>query len=209
MDDWLEDPLAVRKKGSLKFKQPNSLEEDARQNWETFHFSTRLKLEAADHFCRLAIGAASMPYDFGLPGLASSQITWYLDAYFFELMSAYDTLLQELNVIYAINRDIGGVNWSAIKDNLPTALLDLMEKERKAEWFKRLRSYRNMATHHMYIPTGATTRLRNDYHELTIWHFDTDTKQWKNENIKDCPDYLKKMKRHIRTVWSKMAEEFD
>ena len=150
-----------------------------------------------------------MTYDFGLPGLAYSQIKWYLDAYFFELMSAYDTLLQELNVFYEINRDIEAVRWSSIKGKLPDPLKDLMESGRNAAWFKRLRSYRNTATHHAYIPTGASRGMYDDYHDLTIWHFDTDTKQWKPENIKDCSGYLKEMAKHIRAVWGKMAEEFD
>lgn len=74
MTDWLEDPLMIHEEGSLKYKRPKSLEENARWNWDTFHFSTRLKLEAADHFCRLALGAASMPDDLGLPLLAHRRL---------------------------------------------------------------------------------------------------------------------------------------
>jgi len=218
MADWLKDPLVVRSKSSLKFKRPKSLGTIACENWEIFHYSTRLKLEGADHFCRLAIGAASMPYDFGLTGLAYSQIKWYLDAFFFELMSAYDMLLQEINVRYDINLDVGKVKWSAMKNNLPTKLVGLMESEWEAVWFKKLRSYRNMATHHAYIPTSASTGSPGDepfdyhYHEVTIWHLDIDTGKWTPEDIsisKACPDYLKKMTKHIRAVWTRMAEKFD
>ena len=109
MNDWLEDPLMFLKEGSLSYRQPKSLVADAYREWKSFHFSTRLKLEAADHFCRLALGAASMPYDLGLPLLAFRQTKWYLDAFFFELMSAYDTLLQEMNILYAINLDMESV----------------------------------------------------------------------------------------------------
>lgn len=216
MDDWLEDPLAVRKKGSLKYKQPKSLQENTRQNWKTFHFSTRLKLEAADHFCRLAIGAASVPYDFGLPTLAYSQIKWYLDAFFFELISAYDTLLQEINVVYAVNLNIENVKWKSMRNELPIPLVDLMEGQWEATWFKRLRWYRNTATHHAYIPIGASTGgwrekpFDYEHHEVTLWHFDSDTNQWMPEDIKKaCPKYLKKMAAHIRAVWRTMADKFD
>lgn len=216
MADWLEDPLMVHEIGSSTFKQSKSLSEDEWRKWKSFHFSTRLKLEAADHFCRLALGAASMPHDCGLPLLARSQTKWYLDAFFFELMSAYDTLLHEMNVIYAINLDIESVKWSSMRDKLPNPLVDLMESEWEAVWFRKVRWYRNRATHHMRIPTGAgrgglgETPWDYDSHEVTLWYFDTDTNEWKREDINEaCPDYLKKMIKHIHAVWIKMAEEFD
>jgi len=53
-------------------------------------------------------------------------------------MSAYDTLLQELNVLYEVNLNIEQVKWKAIKDKLPNNLRDLMKKERDTEWFKDL-----------------------------------------------------------------------
>lgn len=216
MADWLEDPLVVRKKGSLTFKQPKSLGTDARDNWEIFHFSTRLKLDAADHFCRLALGVTSMPYDFGLPLLARSQTKWYLDAFFFELMSAYETLLQELNVVYEVNKDVEKVTWTSIKGKLTApSLKNLMESERKEAWFERLRWYRNTATHHAYIPISAGAigwgKMPWDYdkHLVSLFYFDPETNEWKEESVEACPDYLKRMVEHIRTVWGKMAEEFD
>lgn len=130
-------------------------------------------------------------------------------------MSAYDTLLQEINVVYAVNLDMKEVKWSAVKDKLPTALVDLMEKEWKAEWFKRLRWYRNTATHRMYLPTGASTGGYGEtprdygYHYVRLFYVDTDANEWRLEDIKVCPDYLKRMIEHIRAVWGKMAEEFD
>ena len=81
IEDWIQDPLK-----SCKLKSPK----DDRQNglWYSFHFATRLKLDGADYFCRQALGAASMPYDLGLPLLAHRLLEWYLDAFFFELMAA-------------------------------------------------------------------------------------------------------------------------
>ena len=78
MDDWLKDPLMFLKEGSLSYRTPKSLAIGACQKWKSFHFSTRLKLEGADHFCRLVFGASSMPYELGLPLLAFKQAKWYL-----------------------------------------------------------------------------------------------------------------------------------
>lgn len=215
MADWLKDPLIVRE-GSFKYKQPRSVKEAAYENWKVAHSSSRLKLEGADHFCRLALGAASMPHDCGLPLLARSQTKWYLDAFFFELMSAYDTLLQELNVVYDINQDIERVRWSSIKGKLPDPLKNLIESERNSAWFKRLRWYRNTATHHMYTATSAfkagAGEMPWEYydHEMQLPYPDTDARKYVFEDIKvACPDYLKKMIEHIHAVWGKMAEEFD
>lgn len=215
MADWLRDPLMIHEEGSTSYKKSQSLETDEARAWESFHFSTRLKLEAADHFCRLALGAASMPDDLGLPLLAHRQTKWYLDAFFFELMSAYETLLQEMNVIYAVHLDMGKVKWSSIRDKLPTPLVDLMEGAWEAAWFKKLRWYRNTATHHMYIPTAAAKVGWGEmpwaygYHKVRLFYVDTDTNERKYENINEaCPDYLKKMIEHIHAVWAKMAEEF-
>jgi len=216
MANWLDDPLMIHEEGSISYKQPKSLERNGGPKWESFHFSTRLKLEAADHFCRLALGAASMPDDLGSSLLAFRQTKWYLDAFFFELMSAYDTLLQELNVVYDINRDIEKVTWSSIKGKLPDPLKELMESERNAAWFKRLCWYRNTATHRMYLPTGASTGGYGEtprdygYHYVRLFYVDTDTNEWNCEHINEaCPNYLKKMTNHIHGVWTKMAEEFD
>jgi len=216
MTDWLPDPLMIYKEGLTSYKQSKSLQNDAWKKWRTFHFATRLKLEAADHFCRLTLGAVSMPCDLGLPYLAYKQTKWYLDAFFFELMSAHETLLQELNVVYDINRDIEKVIWSSIKGKLPEPLKNLMESEWKAAWFKRLRWYRNTATHHAYIPIGAETvgygQMPWDYehHGVELCYVDSDTNESIFEDIKVvCPDYFRKMTMHIRAVWGKMAEEFD
>ena len=114
--DWLQDPLMISEEGSFKYKLPKGLNEEIFRKWRTFHFATRLKLDGVDYFCRLLLGSASMPLEMGLPLLAHRLTKWYLDAFFFELMSAYDTLLQELNVLYKIDFDIEQVKWNLIED---------------------------------------------------------------------------------------------
>ena len=211
-EDWLEDHVKSCKLKSANDKQNNL--------WQSFHFSTRLKLDGGDHFCRQVIGAASMPYDLGLPLLAHRQLKWYLDAFFFELTSAYETLLQELNIFYAY--DLGleprQIRWDTQKDKLtkvelPEKLLEYMRKERGKDWFKNVYKYRNMAAHHPYIPTGATTgwtgeKTSWDYHQVSIYYLD-DTGKAIVERIEKCPRYLMMILKHIQQVWQEMAQEFD
>ena len=178
-------------------------------------FSTRLKLEGADYFCRQVLGAASMPYDLGLPLLAYNQLKWYLDAFFFELMSACDTLLQELNIVYAY--DLGlkpeDIRWYKIKGKLPKRLVEYMEKERGKEWFDKVRRYRNIATHHYLVPTSSgkvgwgDKPLDYTTHDVSMPYLDN-TGNIKSEDINVCKDYLKNMVRYISSVWEKMAEKF-
>jgi len=209
IEDWLKDPIKSR-----KLKSPDEKRNDL---WQIFHFSTRLKLNAAEHFCRQMLGAASMSYDLGLPLLAFSQLKWYLDAFFFEIISAYDTLLQELNVVYDMGLKPKQVRWANrnTKESKFLSLLkaksskvfDYMEKERGKEWFKNVQQYRNMAAHQHYVPTNA---LIMGYAEpqMDIFYLD-DNGNWKGEKISKCRTYLKSMVEHIRQVWQEMAEEFD
>ena len=221
-EDWLEDPLIIRiDKGSFKrrkLKSPN--DEKQNDSWWSFHFATRLKLNGADHFCRQVLGAASMPNRQGLPLLAHRQLEWYLSAFFFELMSAYDTLLQELNIVYAY--DLGlkpkDVRWATKKDELqkvelPKELLQYMREEQKKEWFKKVREYRNMATHHYLIPISSweigwgDEPLDYTTHKVHI-HYLGEEGHFKDENVKICKEYLNNMVKYIRYVWKQLAGEF-
>ena len=83
IEDWLQDPLREIENGTYKTRKLKAPKDKQNELWRVFHFSTRLKLNAADYFCRQMLGAASMSYDFGLPLLAFSQLKWYLDAFFF------------------------------------------------------------------------------------------------------------------------------
>ena len=163
------------------------------------------------------LGAASMSYDLGLPLLAFSQLKWYLDAFFFEIISAYDTLLQELNVVYDMGLKPKQVRWanrntkeskflSSLKAK-SSKVFDYMEKERKEEWFKNVRQYRNMAAHQHYVPTNALIR-GYDKPQMDIWYLD-DIGNPKGEEISKCRIYLERMVEHIQQVWENMAQEFE
>ncbi|HEX73673.1 MAG TPA: hypothetical protein G4N93_00765 [Dehalococcoidia bacterium] len=156
-EDWLEDPLMEISKGSYQYRKLKSPNDKHNDLWNSFHFATRLKLDGAEHFCRQVLGAASMPDDLGLPLLSHRQLKWYLDAFFFELMSAYYTLLQELNIVFAYYPVFKpeDVNWNTIRGKLTERLTEYMDKEWEKEWFDKVRRYRHMATHHYIVPTGS------------------------------------------------------
>ena len=214
-EDWLKDPLMEIGKGSYQFHKLKSLNDEQNDLWHDFHFSTRLKLDGADYFCRQVLGAASRPNSLGLPLLAHRQLEWYLDAFFFELTSAYDTLLQELNIVFAY--DLGlkpeNVRWNKIKSKLPRKLAEYMDKERKDKWFRKLHQHRNRGAHHSHVPTSSWSLGWGDKpwhyeeHEINIFYVDPDTEKPQLEDVNVCCDYLSKMVEHIHQVWENMRQE--
>jgi len=166
------------------------------------------------------LGAASLPEDMGLSRLAHRQKKWYAEAFFFELCSAHDTLLQELNIIYGCNLDVDKVKWKNpkgkdIKSKLPESLATKMQKGLDADWFKKVRWYRNTATHHYLVPTEegtvgwGTQSWDAKVDGMKIVCIDEKTKKTIRENIEVCEDYLKNMLEHIHNVWSQMSQEFN
>ena len=99
-EDWLIDPLITIGAGSFKYSETTNTETQSYESWKSFHFDTRLKLNGADYFLRQLLGSVSRPDRMGSPLLAYHFRQWYLDAFFFELMAAYEILIQELNAIY-------------------------------------------------------------------------------------------------------------
>ena len=215
IEDWLQDSLMKIDEGSYQYRKPKSLDAKQYGLWQSFHFATRLKLDGADYFCRQALGAASMPDDRGLPLLAHRQLEWYLGAFFFELVSAYDTLLQELNIVYAYDLALKpeDVRWDKIKHKLPKKLAKYMEEEWEKDWFYEVRSQRHMATNRYVVPLASSKAgfgeepLDYGEHEVSIFCIDK-TGNTKLKYIHVCVEYLKNMVRYISSVWTKMAPEF-
>jgi len=218
VEDWLQDPLRKIESGSYKRRELKSPVDDKQNDlWWSFHFATRLKLDGADHFCRQALGASSMAYDKGLPLLAHRQLEWYLGAFFFELVSAYDTLLQELNIVYAYNSGVkpDDVRWinkkkNKFMENLPEKIFDSLEKGREEGWFHKIQGYRNMATHQYLVPISEISPGDDspDSSHHTFIHYRDKEGNFKSEDISECRIYLKKMVRYISSVWGIMAQEF-
>ncbi len=218
--DWQKDPLRVIVDSSPKFLKLKNSKDNQNDRWRSFHFATRLKLDGADYFCRQALGAASRPDDLGLPLLAHRLIRWYLDAFFFELMAAYDTLLQELNTVYAYDLQLkpDAVRWNTTKKNkfmkkLPENIVEYINEERKKDWFCKVQWYRNTATHHYTVPLRTDTTFVGDMlnyskHRVSMHYFD-DSGKSKYEPIKRCKEYLMEMATFVRETWSKMITEFE
>ena len=121
--------------------------------WQIFHYATGLKLRGANFFCTKVIDTARTPDDL--------QLRWYLDAFFFELRAACDTLLQELNTVYAYDLQlkpeaVRWKNWNKIKGKLPSELVKYLEEERRKDWFCEVQWSRNTTTHHYYLPISRT-----------------------------------------------------
>ena len=199
IEDWLKDPIKSR-----KLKSPDEKRNDL---WQIFHFSTRLKLNGANFFCTNVIDTARTSEDI--------QLEWYLDAFFFELMAACDTLLQELNTVYAYDLQLKpeAVRWNKIKGKLPNELVKYVEEERRKDWFCEVQWYRNTTTHHYRIPKSRSKiwwghdSLHSTYH-VGLQYVDKEG-EIKIKEISICKDYLSNMVNYIISVWEKMAQEFD
>ncbi len=216
MSDWLKDHLVYFAEGERSYKRPKGLDDDQYWLWQRFHFATRLNLEAGAYFCRQVLGAAKVPDELGFPGLAWRQLKWYLDAFFFELVSAHDTLLQELNLVYGPRLAIDKVRWWKIKRKQPKKLRQHIDRNLQTDWFGRVVWYRNTAAHRMYVPTD-TMRAGSgegehpweyDMHKVNLWYRDGD-QRWQWEEIQACEDYLKKVIKHVCEAWSIMESDFE
>ena len=213
--DWLRDPIMIVTEG--RFEYLNLRNSSLKDDWEGFHYSTRLKLEGAVYFCSQVLGTVSLPTRLGLPLLADRMLEWYVDAFFFELQSAHDLLLQELNVLYAsdLGLDVEAVRWESIKDRLPKELCQYMESEWQSLWFRKLRQHRNRAAHHHHLeqaswsvgfggkPWDATE------HKNYMAYIDPEKGEMALEDVEECRIYLKKMLTYINNVWERMKQEFD
>ena len=210
-EDWLQDPLREKGKGLYHYRNLKNLPKEQQAQWNSFHFSTRLKLEGADYFCRQVLGAASMPDDQGVHLLAYKQLEWYLDAFFFELMAACDTLLQELNTVYAYDLQLKpeAVRWNKIKGKLPNELVKYAEEERRKDWFCEVQWHRNTTTHHYRTPI-TSSRRHGSLHltNVGLQYIDKEG-EVKIKEISICEDYLSNMVNYISSVWGKMAQEFE
>lgn len=204
-EDWLQDPLEEIRRNI------GSTGDEWRRKWGSFHFSTRIKLEGADFFYRQALGAASISDEVGFPLLAHRQTEWYMSAFLFELMSAYATLLQELNALYS-NLDVKDVRFDNIKDELPGTIREIMSEVRGKTWFKELQQHRNRGAHHSYIPkdtmiVGFGDRPWDKYsqdYQVNIQYIDKDG-NLNRKDIKAFSQYLSDMINHINEVWKQLV----
>jgi hypothetical protein len=215
-EDWLNDPLMKIEysKGIFTYLPTNKVNKEVWDTWTSYHFTTRLKVNGADYFLRQLYGLITRPDQLGLPELAFNLRHWYLDAFFFELMSAYDVLIQELNVIYECGVDSDDPRiLHKVKKKLPNDLCTIIEDERQTDWFKRLQEYRNTVSHRHRILSSSSfgtwvgKKWRYEGANDTIWYFDKESGELKYEDSKECRSYFDNMIDYIHKIWTVMKEQ--
>jgi len=143
------------------FKKLPWLEEQEQNNWEVFHRTARSKIEAAAHFWALIIGMTKLQHvDLSMFN-ADTALNWYLDVFFYELVSTFDVLLQEMNVVYECGLAAEEVSWEGMKDKQGMTVLlqtkapelhKLVAGEYGGEVFRDIRRcWRNIAAHRHHI----------------------------------------------------------
>jgi len=214
-EDWLGDPL---KKSEQQFGYVDLLPDVGRnESWKHYHLAARIKLEGAAYHCRHILGSASMTPEIGAWDINSRMMEWYLDAFFFELMSAYEVVLQELNILYAKDSSIGEeeVRWASIKPLLGDNLAESMQQVRDLLWFKKLKEHRNRSAHRSHTPlaswsAGFGGRIwEHDAHGISMAYTHPESEQLELESVVECRTYLKAMLDHICDVWQRVADDFD
>ncbi|MBI4307937.1 MAG: hypothetical protein HY684_03945 [Chloroflexi bacterium] len=160
-----QPPLVAQLKAATDMEQAN---------WSVFHSSIRLKLQAASHFLELAEETLSVHLKITEPSgelAARQKLRWYLEAYLFECMGAYDCLLQELNVVYKCGLKIEKVKWDKLSKcwhgaghskgkehannecvSVTESVLDELRRTRDTLWFKRSKGLRNYVSHRSFLP---------------------------------------------------------
>jgi hypothetical protein len=213
IEDWLADPLLDTK---IKYSYDKEIEKKFGEEFRDlkgFHYSVRLNLDGADFFCRSVIGIFSIPDNFGLYLLADRMKKWYLQAFFNSLISALDTLLQEINVCYNINLPVKEVNYNIFKNNKDKLSKDLIKhykSNEKSQWYTEICFCRNVSTHHHYLPTTSTSgRSGNnpldyvEYNAKMLCGIDQNEKPVLKEFM-DCRNYLKDTVSFINKAWEIM-----
>lgn len=222
MEDWLHDPLWKVSRGS-EVHRFSSLDGVAQRNWEAQHGSTRLKLDGAAYHYRMAQGSSSLVPPYDRMGMYARLKRWHLDSFFFELMSSFDSMLQEVNLRYQVGIPIDDVWWSdhkktkdKFRNKIPAELFELIDKEWKADWFVRVCEYRNMVTHRFLLPTSEfwgesgpapdLPRDKADSHEVNMLLKDRQGK-FIEEPIEKCEEYLSLMAQLIAKAWGSFKLE--
>ncbi|MFC1962287.1 hypothetical protein ACFLWN_04535 [Chloroflexota bacterium] len=194
------------------------LADEGRNNlWEEYHLSTRTKLEGATFFCRCVLGSGSMPRDIGGRDLYYKLLEWYLDAFFFELVSAYEVVFQELNILYSGETIIEekDVKWTSVKEILTEDIVEYIDNTRNLTWFIKLRQHRNKSAHHSHIHTSSWSvgiggmTWNHDSHDIMMSYFDPSSNELKLETIQKCRGYLNHMLGYVHEVWTIIANHFD
>lgn len=216
IEDWLDDPLLDTK---IKYSYDKEIERKFGEEFRDlkgFHYSVRLNLDGADYFCRSVIGAFSIPDKVGLYFLANRMQKWYLQAFFNSLISALDTLLQEINICYKINLPVETVDYAIFKTykgKIPGDLIKHYNLNGQSQWYTEICFCRNVSTHHHFLPTtsmsggSGSSPLDYDYYNAKITCGLTANNEPIQKDISDCIQYLKETVYFINKAWAIMYKK--
>lgn len=209
--DFLTDPLYVEKQP----KEFASLEKWEQNNWEVFHWSTRSKLEASIWFYGQIVGLGSIRHVWFTTVRFDSLLNWHLDAFFNELMSAFETLLQEVNVVHRCGLKRDKVTWEGkrgIKGCLSGKagrMGEIIAAAYDNETFKDIRDWRNTVFHRHHIPKvstdvggGEVVRIKT-----TVELVKTPSDPAQNVKLSKLADYINLIAKLCMQVWEQLAEE--
>jgi len=138
-------------------------DETKRRLLEQFHKRVQFKSWAAKQFLsnlkRLERKHGALTYP-----KAMNRAELNLDAFLYEIVGAFDTLLQEINVAFQCDLDIEKVKMETVISKMPTES-KVLEKLRKLNgdssgWFWKLREYRNHSAHRSVISFYSTTTVK-------------------------------------------------
>lgn len=208
MRDWLADPLGKRTPSKLEMHQFSSLNKDAQNNWQVQHNWTKLKLDGAAYHYGMAKGSSSLAPPYDKVGMYWRLVSWHLDSFFFELVSSFDSMLQEVNIRYGVAIPRRNIAWKneikeKFQNKIPTEVFQLIDEEWNADWFVKVREYRNTATHRSPLRTLEhwSPHIIGE-HEVQMW-----TEKYKDEPIRKCEEYLRSMANLIVDAWGKFELE--
>jgi len=120
-----------------------------------FHDRVKFRLDAAKYFFtklkELEMKAGSLVG----PGINRNDVEFDLDAFLYEVVGAFEPLLQEINIAFKLNLELQNVEISTIITKLPTGSqvknkLGRLDGDTEG-WFWKLREYRNHSAHRKII----------------------------------------------------------
>lgn len=164
--DWSDDPLH-QTLGQLrdiqsKVDEGTSL---ALHNWAVFHWSTRFKLESADYHAKVLRHIHRASLNDEEDAVHYRLRHWQFGELFFQLSGAFDTLLQEINVLNMMGLDSENVDWETLskktKERQFRSLktVRFLKRHWDDRWLVEIRMFRNASAHRNYIPFVSTKGL--------------------------------------------------
>ncbi len=180
-----------------------------------FHTRVKFKIDAARYFLdrlgELEKKAGSLVNS----GISRFDVELNLDAFFYEVVGAFDAQLQEINVAFQRPLDERGVVTQSIINNLPNnnqLKKKLARIHRDTEgWFWQLREYRNHSAHRRIIGFAITVQVGSGTGERAVYLFKDPLNPEKGkaniEVVPYCQESLTNMEQIIEEIYELCIDE--